>query len=320
MRKIRAALIATAFFLSGTQALAACGLSVNAGNITINWDMTFALQSINFTVTKSDNAACDYWVGITKGGAATAANRRAVSGTRQLAYQLYKDNARTQILKDTSDAPITSNNEVLNTAFPVGTNITQTLQYFLDIPSSSSLAPTIVKDGAYVDTYTLNVYEGSDPTLVGATPVTSASVTLTVNVPKMIRLSMVSSGGAFDDASLNRNVDMGTLITGTSATFDLRVRTNAGFEVTFSSAGNGKMRKTGVTTGPGVPYILYANGTALDLSNSATVPVTGLSGTGETSTNGLAYPIRIVIDNYTPAQFPGGHKEDNILVTATTTE
>lgn len=319
MRRIIAAMaLYLAFAAHG--AYAACGLSISAGNVSVNWNLNYSLQSVQFTLQKSAAQACDFWVGFTKGGAGSAATRRVTSGTRTLSYQLYSDNSRTLMLQDNTDTTITNPNQVLTGGFQTGTNLSQTLLYYLDIPFSNATSPTIVKDGSYTDTYTMNVYEGSDPTLAGATPVVSVTVTLTVTVPKMINLSLVNTGGAFDQSSINRNIDFGNLAAGQSSTFDLRIRTNAGFSVTFSSGGNGVMHRPPATTGPGVPYTMYVNGVALNLSSSAGTPVVGLSGSGETPLQGLGYPVQVVIGSFTNALLVGGQHQDSILITATTTE
>src|SRR5690606_6395492 len=99
-----------------------------------------------------------------------------------------------------------------------------------------------------------------------------------------------------------------------------RVRTNAGFSVTFSSANNGKLKPVNPLTNSQVPYMFYANSALLDLSNSLSVPVVGLTGSGQTNLDGLAYPIRIVIGSLTAPNILGGPHQDSITITATTTE
>ncbi|MCM2324492.1 MAG: hypothetical protein NDJ90_14635, partial [Oligoflexia bacterium] len=173
--------------------------------------------------------------------------------------------------------------------------------------------------GAFTDTYAVEVFETNVPPVPTDVPVTSGNVTLTVTVNPMIRLSLVSTGGGFDPGLTNRNIDFGTLYQGQSAQFDLRVRTNAGFSVTFSSAYNGKL-KPGAASPSSVPYTLTAGGVALDLSNSAAVPVVGPVGPGQTSMSGLAYTIRTVIGNVVGAGVMAGLHQDTITITATTTE
>ena len=223
-------------FLYTIPAVANCGLTLTASNISINWDLNFSTQAIQFTLQKANAPACDFWIGFTKGGGANATNRRMTAGSSILPYQLYKDNGYSKVLKDSNDAPINNSDEVLNGSFPAGTNITQTLLYFFDIPANGSTTPILIKDGSYTDSFTMNVYEGSDPTVASPSPVTSSGITVTAVVPKMIKMALVSSGGPFDSSAISKSINFGTLSPGQSSSFDLRVRTNAGFTVSFSSA------------------------------------------------------------------------------------
>jgi hypothetical protein len=200
---------------------------------------------------------------------------------------------------------------------PEGANQEVTLTYYLAIPYSLATAPTLAKSGAYVDTFDIKVYEGDDP-LTMETPVVSTSVTLTITVDPMIDLSLVSSGGSFDISKTTKTVDMGNLYQGLSRTFDMRVRTNAGYSVTFSSDNNGNLKAAGVASL--IPYSFYVNAVLLNMSNSKAVPVVGLSGAGSTDLQGLSYPIRMVIGNMGATTFYGGNHQDTVTITATTTE
>lgn len=301
---------------------AACGLSIAANPISINWDTSFATQGISFTLTKTDAGTCDYFVGFTKGGAASAATRRAISGANQITYQLYKENALTNVLKDPSDAAITSSNEVFSGQLPAGVGAQLTLVYYFNVPLSSSITPSIVKAGTYTDTFTINVYEGADPLVPGPTPVTSANVAVTVTVPEILKMSLVATGAGFDEAGLNRSIDFGMLSAGQTRTFDIRIRTNAGFDVTFSSANNGVLKPVANPASTGLAYQFYANGVLLNLTNSLAVPVRGLGGPGvgnfETDLQGVAYPIRIVVGSFAGASVLGGEAQDTITITTTT--
>lgn len=323
MRSLRAwMLMVVASFLGSGPAQAACGLSIVANPITIAWDTNFVTQAISFTLTKADALACPMWVGFTKGGGASAATRRAVVGANQLTYQLYKEASLTNILKDSSDAAIGSVNEVISDTIPAGINAQVTYLYYFNVPVASSIAPTIVRAGVYTDSFTLNVYEGADPLVPAPTPVTSAAVAVSVTVPEILKTAMVPTGGGFEEASPGRSIDFGVLQPGQARGFDFRVRTNAGFDVTFSSANNGKFKPPANPASPGVSYQFYANGVLLDLSNSAAVPVRGLGGpvVGDFTTGmqGAGYPIRIVVGSFAAATVVGGDVEDTITVTTIT--
>ncbi len=298
------------FATTHTEAWGACGLSLTTNNITINWTTSYTTQAIQFTLTKALAPACNFIIGITKGGAANY-SRLATNGGNQISYQLWKEPAQTNILKDSPD--VTSANDVIVGGFVGGPNLNQTITYYLDIPYSSMTTPTLAIAGAYTDTYTIDVYESNDPLVLGPV-VTSAVITLTVNVPRIIGLSLVNTGAAYDSFATNRAINWGTMTAGQTTVFDFRVQTNAGFTISFSSAYGGYMRSAPAAAG--VPYRFYANNVLLDLSG----PAAGPAGPGQTGLQGIAYPIRVVIGTATPQFLLSGSVSDIITVTATTTE
>ncbi|MBX7231632.1 MAG: hypothetical protein K1X29_06055 [Bdellovibrionales bacterium] len=299
------------------QSHADCGLSISTNNINIDWNLNFTHVAVQIRVDKANADSCSYGIGISKGGASSYSQRAANSGSFSARYQIYKENSLSNIIKDVPD--ITSDNDVLQGGFQTGTNLSQIILYYLDIPYSLATTPTLLSSGTYNDTFTINLYEGDNP-LAFVTPVASASMTLTVQVLKMIALSLVDSGGGFSLGSTTRNINLGTLAEGSSASFDLRIRTNAGFSVTFSSTHNGKLHHINPAKNSLVPYLFYANSSLLNLSTSSSVPVTGLSGNGQTTLSGLAYPLRIVVGSLNGLNLVGGNHQDDITITATTTE
>lgn len=306
--------LVAALFFPFSQAQAACGLSLSASNVNITWSLNFTSIAVQMTINKSLVDACDFGIGISKGGGASYATRTGTDSAKVIRYQIYNSNTLTNIVKDVPD--ITSANDVIQGGFASGTNLTQNVLYYLEVPYNLATTPTMVSAGTYTDSYTINIYEGSDP-LAFTTPVDTAAVSLTITVDKLIELSLVDSGGSFQVASTNRSIDFGTLSQGQASAFDLRVRTNAGFNVTFSSANDGRLKHT--TQNSYVPYNLYVNAVLLNMSSSNATPVVGLSGSGQTALSGLAYPLRLVIGSLTGASLSGSHS-DQITITATTTE
>ena len=135
----------------------------------------------------------------------------------------------------------------------------------------------------------------------------------------MIAISLIDTGGSFQLGNTTRNINFGTLYEGLSTTFDMRVRSNAGTSVTFSSANNGKLKHTSPGKNSKVPYKFYVNGALLDMSSSSTIPVVGITSAGQTAISGLAYPIKTVVGSLTGSILGGPHS-DQITITATTTE
>ncbi|MGZ3742801.1 MAG: spore coat protein U domain-containing protein [Pseudobdellovibrionaceae bacterium] len=305
------------FGLPLSKAEAACGLSLSANDINISWSLNFTSIAVSVIVSRSTADACNYALGFTKGNAASYVSRSGASGSNLIRYQLYKDSGLTKILKDNPD--ITSIDDVDDGGFQAGAiPVSQTLNYYLEIPFNLATTPALVSSGTYTDSFIISLYEGNGPPY--GTLVTSKSINLTVTVPPMIALSLVDSGAAFQLGHLSKNVDFGTLGEGATASMDLRVRTNAGFSVTFSSNNNGKMKHTSPGKNSLVPYTFLVNGAAIDLSNSNLVPVVGLTGSGSTGLSGLAYPLKVIIGNMSSPTILGGPHSDDITITATTTE
>lgn len=307
-----------AFILQPQESQAACGLSLTVSNLSVTWTLNYAHIAVSFVVNKSGVPGCSYGVGFSKGGGTSYTTRRALSGSDELFYQLYGDTGLTNILKDVPD--ITASTDVITGSFTGGANKTQTKVYYFDIPYATATSPIIVKNGTYTDTFTMSVYEGANP-LTFVTPVNTYNVTLTVTVNPLISVSLVDQGGAFSTGATTKSINFGTLVEGNASSVDLRVRTNAGFSITFSSLNNGNLKHTNpAKSGSLVPYSFYVNGVLLNMSTSASTPVTGLSGSGQTELNGLGYPIRAIIGSITGGAVLSGTHQDTITITAVTTE
>lgn len=302
--------------LSCRNSEAACGLTVTANNISIDWDLNFTTVAVQVQIDKANEEACDFGIGITKGGGASYATRRAITGSKTISYNLYKQSALTNVIKDVPD--ISSVNDVVTGGFQTGTNLSQTILYYLEIPYNLATSPSLVGAGTYTDSFTLSLYEGSDP-LAFVTAVDDATISLTITVPSMIGISLVDSGGSFQSANTTRNINFGTLSEGIYSQFDVRLRTNAGLSVTFSSENNGKLKHVNPAATSVVPYKFYVNGALLNLSTSSGTPVVGLTAGGQTAISGLAYPVRAVIGTI-PSSNLAGNYQDVLTITATTTE
>lgn len=294
-----------------------CGLSLTQSDISISWGLNFTHVAVSVQVSRSNSDACDFLMGITKGNGASYAARRGITGSNTIRYQVYQDSALTKILKDGAD--VVSLDEVVAGGFQAGaTPVNQTINYYFEIPYTLATTPALVSAGTYTDTFTLNLYEQSALPL--GTVAATKSVNMTVTVPPMIALSLVDSGGSFVVGQLSKNIAFPTLQTGTSAAFDLRVRSNAGFSITYSSTNNGSLKHTNPAKPSLVPYNLVVNGVTLNMSNSSTVPVVGLTGSGSSTLAGLGYPMKIVIGSLSGSSVLAGPHADDVTITATTTE
>ncbi len=302
-----AQLLLSFLLMTGPLADAACNLSLVVTNINAAWDMTWTAQAVSIQVSKLNPAACTFGLGFSQGGAGSYTRYGNNAGSH-LNYQLYQDSGKTKILKDVPD--VTSANDVIMITLPAGSN-PQTELYYFDIPYSSATTPVLATSGTYLDTFIINAYEGSDPTLFAAPADATASVSVTMTVPKIIALSMVDTGSAFQDSATTKTINFGNLFTGQVSRFDLRLRSNAGFKVSVNSTNGGKMKHT--TSTALVPYSLYVNNVLAD--PTGVIPV--LTASTTTPLNGLGYPVKIVVGAIAASALSGSYA-DTVVITVET--
>lgn len=291
-----------------------CDFRLSVSNINLVWNQSLPTQQVTFSVTKRNNPPCDFAVTFSKGGTSSY-ERRMRSGNSQLRYQLYKESSLTNILKQ--DPDVTTSNDVVTGSFDNGSNQTQTLNYYVSIPYNQATEPTLKAPGAYSDSFTLRVYKFAGKLdLDGADD--SANVTITTLMPRIIQLSLVPTGAAFDPNSVSQNLNFGLLTEGATRALDVRVLSNAGYSITLSSQNNSVLRhqSAGVTTT--IPYALTLNGTSKNLSSSASSPVVVAAGNGQTTMSGAANSVAITIGSVDGKV--AGSYSDNITVTTATTE
>lgn len=290
-----------------------CGLALTASNISITWNLNFNFQSILVTINKTKKPACSFGLGFTKGSAGDYSTRSLASGGNSLTYQLFGDVGLTQILKDVPD--ITSSAQVVTGSFSSGANQSQTATYYMQIPSTSPLKPP----GTYQDSFLIHLYEGSNPLNFNNADAT-ASVTLSTIIPRMLEISLVSSGGGFNTVQTSQTINFGTLSPsgGQSLGFDMLIRSNAGYVVSYSSQNDGVMKNTNPAIATTVPYTLQVNSATKNLVGSSSIPVSVATGTGQSSLTGTLH--NVTVSNGSSESAMAGTYSDIITVTSATTE
>ncbi len=303
-----------ATLLLGSHAWAApCTLTFSAPSVTISWSQNFNFQAVTLSVTHTAGKACSYAVTFGHGGGASYEARRMTNGASSLAYQLFGDSALTQVLEDEPD--VTSTTQYVSGRFTSTTLETQTLTYYVQIPSSSAMSPTYKPSGGYTDSFLARLWHGKPSHT--STPVATTSVGISAFVPKIIDLSL-TQGTAFDPTQTSLHLDFGTLTAGASESFNLLVRTNAGYAVSMSSQNGGALAPSSAKVETRVPYAIAVDGTTRALSGSQSTPVTVATGPGQTSSSGVSHPVAVTIGS--PANAMAGTYTDVITVTAATTE
>jgi hypothetical protein len=304
------------FFLSAPFAsvFADCGYSLDTPSITYNVsDYNPTLQStVSVTRNKDNGSPCNNeFLAFTKGGAGSY-NRHAanLANGNLIYYNIYKNNNLTGVLKESSDisspdetffGSITKNQTNFYPLYmalaPFGSNPPAAGTYFDDIQVQ-----------AYSGTYTnINSYEGYK------------DLNIYIVVSKFTSLSLVDTGGVYDPALTSKTLDFGELTTGEELSFDVRVVSNAGYNLKISSSNNGVLQRTGGTGATSqIGYNFYANGTQIGLGSSSGSPITIASGSGVTSSQGVRVPIRVVIGTVDINKDPGTYQDYITLTTIAT--
>ncbi len=303
MRKIILGLIWLTLALPAT----AARFTIQIGNITWSgspggyqcFNNTAYPNTINFTITKTDDYTRTY--AVTAGTSATSGsyNRQLASGANRLNYQLYTTSAMSYVLQAPNTA--TANNVIGGTAVgATGTVIP--LSFTLFVPTGQGVPP-----GTYTDTVIIGVRSAYN----SGTVLTSQTITIRVIVPATAVLSIVPTGGGFS-SSTSQTLNFGQLASAQVRSCDLLIKKNTACTVAFTSANLGVLKMIPTPTTDQVPYVFRVNGTPLNLSGTANVnlPV-GVS----PAPDGTRLPVIVTMGD--PAGATAGNYEDQITITVT---
>lgn len=264
-------------------------------------------------IRTSNSANCNnYFLGFSKGGSTTYTRRALNAATNAtIEYNIFKNSGSSGLLKDKPD--ITSSNETFIGTIARNQTITHT--YYFVLGSINASSPP--RYGDYTDTIVVHDYHG---TWNGSSTLDdSMNLNITINVPKMIQLALIASGDVFDSTQTSKVLDFGELELNEELGFDIKLVSNAGYNLLVSSANNGKLKNTTVVDPNGlIDYEFYANNVLRGLSSSASSPVSIASGTGVTPAGGATVPIRVKIGSVS-GKIQGDY-EDTITVTVVSTD
>ena len=262
------------------------------------YDPTPYSQTVNFTLNKRGDA-CPFFVTFSKNTPGN--NQRLMSkGNETLTYQIYDTTSLNNVLKD---LPSASANEVISGTFSSNSK-DQPLSLVIAMPAQQLQGP-----GTYTDSVRVSVYEGTLPNPIF---VESILVQISALIPAIANLCVVSTGGVFDPTATRPALVFGELATGKSLGCDLRVRSNAGYTLSFRSENAGVLKNLDPAATDKVPYTMVVSGNPVALAQN---DPQGLNTHRETpkDPNGDRYPIQVIIgtaDNVEP-----GNYRDIITVT-----
>ena len=80
---------------------------------------------------------------------------------------------------------VSSVNEVIMFTLPPGSS-PQTILYYVNIPFLAATTPFLAAAGTFIDSFTINAYEGGDPLLFVDPPDATTSVGVSIAVPDIV--------------------------------------------------------------------------------------------------------------------------------------
>jgi hypothetical protein len=209
-------------------------------------------QTIYFKVRLTGDPG-PFFVTFSRGASGTE-RRQAAFASNSLEYHMYDSITRRTELKD---LPAANGNEVLQGAFGPRETVKE-LSYTILVP------PQQVKPaGRYTDQFKITVYQGTLTTFVEKD---ARTVSFAVRMEEVTELALVESGAPFDPKAKTQKVDFGKLAKGNAKGFDMRVRSNAGYQVLLESEHGGVMQHTNPRITSTIPYVLQVGGSLVNLS------------------------------------------------------
>lgn len=256
--------------------------------------------SANLSV-KSDGSGGGFFVTFSSNAGGDVA-RKLANGPNELQYQIYDTPSHRTVLKD---LPAATASEVLTGVFAPG-ETKKTFSFVVTIPAQQIKPP-----GLYQDAVKITLYQG---TLSGYAEASSRTIAISTRVAELAELALVNPGEPFAPQAVTKALDFGTLVEGKSLSFDLRVRSNAGYQVTLESESGGRLKHSNPADPSQVPYTVSLGGTRVDISRGRAVPLARQRIL--TSAQGDSYACVVTIGPVSDLS-PGNYR-DNILVSVAT--
>lgn len=303
-RFLPAALLGCSLFATSVAAECQLRLEVDnidwRGGVRVGYDVfdpgEYA-QAVQFRVHLVGDP-CPFFV--TFSGSSPGESRRRVAfGTDAMTYDIYDSVDRRTILKD---LPVANTNEVVRGAFAQGETVKE-LSYAIVVPPQQ-----VIPAGRYTDLLRITLYEGTPDNF---TEKDSRTVTFSVPVEEVTELALVQPGAPFDPHARGQTLDFDRLAKGKAKGFDLRVRSNAGYQILLESEYGGVMKSTDPSVASTIPYSVEVSGGPVNLHDGRQA---ALARTPRlTDRNGDRHEVAITIGDLTGAI--AGTYRDYIMVT-----
>lgn len=275
-----------ALMLPGPRALGECDIEVTVSDVNKKWNnkrSNIVRHQLRATVTNSggSNKNCDYF--ITMSSTTYSGTERVLTNEsqEQLNVLISTDNKGNNLIKDYSQ--LSTNDIVTIDNGPFG---------FWVVAANPDIT---YGGGTYSDTITISIYEGT--TKDNGSLAKQYSFSINVEVPSDVSLSLVNSGAAFDAARTSLSLDFGTLETSETLSFDLVIKANAGYGLSFRSENSGNLKHE--TEAQLIAYELDISGIGSNLSLSSEQSFSLPAYDTATYQDGFRYPITVRIGDVT---------------------
>lgn len=289
------------------------GLSVSPFQMTFNLegdligDQTIMVKRKNY-----GNACRSFFITATRGEASDY-NRFMSHQQSKLYYHLRSGQSTQAVMKDVLD--INDESEYIKGQFS-GNNDEENKKIFLEVPFALATNPILIQKGQYSDSVVLKIFSGSFDNQ--SAPKFTIPLQINTMVPPILDISLVDRNAGLDVHDTTENLNFGKLETGEKKGFDLRVRSNGGFQVYFSSTNNGNLKNVLSGSNDLVSYALTVDNTPINLQGSSNSPVLVKTSNGQTSLQGKPYQVDIVIGDVNDKD--EGTYTDHILISVFTND
>ena len=294
------------FFISlQTSAQVNCNLTLLVDDINFTWDGSSKVVTGNISLRRGNRRpSCRLFkIGFSQGLAGNY-NRRMFNGSNYLEYNIYKNSSTNSELKAFADFSNNFNDHIY-VFFPNNqSTVVTTFEARLPNPNDGR---SFIKKGSYIDNITATA-----TSIFGSSLSSSDNFNVSVFVPTEIDISLVNTGASFNKNATTYSMDFGTLEQGEIKSVDLKVRSNAGYNVELSSVNGGALKH--LTVSDNINYQMKVNGNTQTFPG-ANSPLSIGSASGVTNEDGTNFTLSFQIGD--PENKASGQYQDTITITAT---
>jgi len=262
-----------------------------------NVSATFSIEKdVVITQTfevRSKNSSGDYFITFSPGLSNTFSQRKLLSGSDEMYYNIYNNSSEKTVLKDLSANP--SGGEIISGSI-TAEELSNSNSW---VYREHSYTVIIDRDqfppaGQYEDSSVeITLYEGAPG---NASKINSDTLNISVTMDSYLEMSLVQEGARLDTSDPDYALDFHTLEAGETNDADLVVRSNNNYGVTVRSDHGGVLAIHDENDTSVVPYVLKVNGREQTLTAGAFEPFPTTS--GPTSVDGEIFDLSVEILDY----------------------